>query len=203
MTRAGWGLVLALLMAPLTGSIAAQEKPAAAAGPVLVVETVKGTVEIELYPADAPKTVAHITALVKRNFYNGLRVHRVVPDFVVQFGDPLTRDMTKKQLWGTGGSGRVVGVAETKRTHKLGGDGARGRPGQGRFADVHPAAKLGDRARRQVRRLRAGDLGHGGRAEDRHRRHRPPCHAEALTSHKAQITSHNYNRRSEAQFCDL
>jgi len=119
MTRGSWIVVIALLMAPLTGTIAAQEKPAAA-GPVLVVETAKGTIEIELYPADAPKTVAHITALVKRNFYNGLRVHRVVPDFVVQFGDPLTRDLTKKQLWGTGGSGRVVGVAETKRTHKLG-----------------------------------------------------------------------------------
>jgi len=122
MTRAGWGLMLAVLMAPIAGSIAAQEpapKPAAA-GPVLVVETMKGTIEIEMYPADAPKTVAQITALAKRNFYNGLRVHRVVPDFVVQFGDPLTRDMTKKAMWGTGGSGRVIGAAETKRIHRLG-----------------------------------------------------------------------------------
>jgi len=110
-------------MAPLTAGVAAQEKPApkpAATVPVLVVDTVKGIIEIEMYPADAPKTVAHITGLVKRNFYNGLRVHRVVPDFVVQFGDPLTRDLTKKQLWGTGGSGRTIGVAETKRIHRLG-----------------------------------------------------------------------------------
>jgi len=116
-------LVTPLLMAPLTAGVAAQEKPApkpAATGPVLVVDTVKGIIEIEMYPADAPKTVAHITGLVKRNFYNGLRVHRVVPDFVVQFGDPLTRDLTKKQLWGTGGSGRTIGVAETKRIHRLG-----------------------------------------------------------------------------------
>jgi peptidyl-prolyl cis-trans isomerase B (cyclophilin B) len=126
--------MIALLTAPLAGSIAAQQsapkpvpapapeaaaKPAPAA-PVLVVDTAKGIVEIEMYSADAPKTVAQITALAKRNFYNGLRVHRVVPDFVVQFGDPLTRDMTKKGLWGTGGSGRVIGVAETKRTHRLG-----------------------------------------------------------------------------------
>ena len=132
MRRIGWALMVAMLMAPLAGSIAAQEPKAtppakpdagakpAAAGPVLVVETAKGMIEIEMYPADAPKTVAQITALAKRNFYNGLRIHRVVPDFVVQFGDPLTRDMTKKGLWGTGGSGRVVGVAETKRTHRLG-----------------------------------------------------------------------------------
>lgn len=134
MRRARWAVVLALVIAPLAGIVAAQEaapKPAPApkpdaaakppaAGPVLVVETVKGTIEIEMYPADAPKTVAQITALAKRNFYNGLRVHRVVPDFVVQFGDPLTRDMTKKGAWGTGGSGRVIGVAETKRKHQLG-----------------------------------------------------------------------------------
>jgi peptidyl-prolyl cis-trans isomerase B (cyclophilin B) len=110
---------MALLTAPLAGSIASQE-PKPAAGPMLVVETAKGTIEIEMYPADAPRTVEQITALAKRNFYNGLRVHRVVPDFVVQFGDPLTRDMTKKGLWGTGGSGRVIGAAETKRTHRLG-----------------------------------------------------------------------------------
>jgi cyclophilin family peptidyl-prolyl cis-trans isomerase len=125
MRRAGWVFMMAVLMAPLAESIAAQDAGAPTpkpppAGPVLVIDTAKGIVEIEMYPADAPKTVAQITALAKRNFYNGLRVHRVVPDFVVQFGDPLTRDMTKKGAWGTGGSGRVIGVGETKRTHRLG-----------------------------------------------------------------------------------
>src|SRR5688500_1517490 len=77
---------------------------------------------METYPNEAPKTVEHILALVKRNFYNGLRVHRVVPGFVVQFGDPLTRDMTKRDRWGTGGSGRPIGAAEIspKRPHRLG-----------------------------------------------------------------------------------
>jgi peptidyl-prolyl cis-trans isomerase B (cyclophilin B) len=92
-------------------------KPATAAGPMLLVETVKGNIEIQLYPADAPKTVEHILALVKRNFYNGQRVHRVVPGFVVQWGDPQTRDMTKRDRWGSGGSGRTIGVAEVKRKH--------------------------------------------------------------------------------------
>jgi cyclophilin family peptidyl-prolyl cis-trans isomerase len=77
---------------------------------------------MEMYPNEAPNSVEHILTLARRNFYNGLRVHRVVPGFVVQFGDPLTRDMTKKALWGSGGSGRTVGVAEIspKRPHKLG-----------------------------------------------------------------------------------
>jgi len=117
------------------GQRAAAPAPAAArgpqtpkspdAGPVIVFETVKGTFEMETYPNEAPKTVEHILALVKRNFYNGQRVHRVVPGFVIQFGDPQTRDMTKRDQWGRGfgaGSGKPIGVAEFSktRTHVLG-----------------------------------------------------------------------------------
>jgi peptidyl-prolyl cis-trans isomerase B (cyclophilin B) len=92
------------------------------AGPVLVVETVKGTFEFETYPNEAPKTVEHVLALVKQRFYNGLRVHRAVPSFVVQFGDPQTRDMTKRDDWGTRDSGDPIGVLEVskKRTHVTG-----------------------------------------------------------------------------------
>jgi cyclophilin family peptidyl-prolyl cis-trans isomerase len=95
-------------------------KPTPGAGPVIVVETVKGTFEFETYPDDAPKSVEQILRLVKRNFYNGLRVHRVEPNFVVQFGDPKTRDMTKRDSWGQtagGGSGKPVGVAEISKKH--------------------------------------------------------------------------------------
>jgi cyclophilin family peptidyl-prolyl cis-trans isomerase len=90
--------------------------------PVVVFETTKGSFEVEFYPNEAPKSVEHILTLVRRNFYNGLRIHRFVPGFVVQFGDPQTRDMTKKAYWGAGGSGRTIGAAEisAKRPHKLG-----------------------------------------------------------------------------------
>ena len=116
--------------APRGRAAAAVPGPAGAprsegAGPVIVFETVKGAFEIETYPTEAPKTVEHILALVRRNFYNGQRVHRVVPGFVIQFGDPQTRDMTKREQWGRGfgaGSGKQIGVAEFNklRTHKLG-----------------------------------------------------------------------------------
>lgn len=102
-------------------------KPAAApAGPVVVIETAKGTIEFETYPEDAPKTVEQVLTLVKKNFYRGLRFHRVEKNFVVQVGDPRTRDVTKMDQWGkggsVGGSGRPIGVAEfsKKRTHKKG-----------------------------------------------------------------------------------
>jgi len=97
----------------------AQAKPAATspgAGPVIVVETVKGTFEFETYPNEAPKTVARIVELVQKRFYNGQRVHRVVPNFVMQVGDPATRDMTRQADWGRGGSGTPIGVAEITKT---------------------------------------------------------------------------------------
>ena len=143
MTR-GFAIILLMLTVALE-SLGAQRgaaakpaapaaKPVASAGPVLVVETVKGIIEIQTFPADAPKTVEHIVALAKRNFYNGLRVHRVVPGFVVQFGDPQTRDMTKRDRWGSGGSGRSIGVAEVKRKH-IPGAVAAAHPGDPRLGD--------------------------------------------------------------------
>lgn len=93
-------------------------KPAAApAGPVIVLETAKGTIEIETYPQEAPKTVAYIVGLIKKNFYNGQRFHRVEPNFVIQIGDPQTRDMTKQASWGQGNSGTPIGVAEISTKH--------------------------------------------------------------------------------------
>ncbi|MEZ5418945.1 MAG: peptidylprolyl isomerase [Vicinamibacterales bacterium] len=115
-------LVPAVALAALVSAPAFAQAPAAPAGPVIVVETSRGVFEFETYPNEAPKTVARILELVKQRFYNGQRIHRVVPGFVVQWGDPQTRDMTKKDRWGTGGSGKPIGVAEiTKtRTHVLG-----------------------------------------------------------------------------------
>lgn len=53
-----------------------------------IITTAKGTIEIELYPTDAPKTVTNFSTLSKRGYYNNLTFHRVVPGFVIQGGDP-------------------------------------------------------------------------------------------------------------------
>src|SRR4026208_515032 len=82
------------------------------AGPVIVLETVKGVIEFETYPEEAPKTVAQIVGLVKRGFYNGQRFPRAEPNFVVQVGDPQSRNMTLQEWWGRSGSGKPIGVAE-------------------------------------------------------------------------------------------
>jgi cyclophilin family peptidyl-prolyl cis-trans isomerase len=94
-------------------------------GPIIVVETSKGTFEFETFPDDAPKTVEHLVALVKRGFYDGQRIHRAMPGFLVQWGDPRSRDTAQDADWGRGAeasSGAPVGVAEIskKRLHTEG-----------------------------------------------------------------------------------
>ena len=133
---------------PATAARPAPVAKPAASGPILVIETVKGPIEIQTYPAEAPKTVEHITALAKRNFYNGQRVHRVEPGFVVQFGDPQTRDMTKRDRWGTGGSGKPIGVGEPSPKHKhVIGAVAMAHPGDPKLADSQMYIMLGPAAR--------------------------------------------------------
>lgn len=98
------------------------QQPSPGAGPIVVLDTVKGTIEFETYPEEAPKTVARVLELVKKNFYNGLRFHRAEPNFVVQVGDPVSRDMSRQAWWGRQGSGKPIGVSEItkKRRHLLG-----------------------------------------------------------------------------------
>lgn len=87
-------------------------------GQIVVLETVKGIIEFETYPDTAPRAVAHVLALVQKRFYAGLRFHRVVPNFVIQIGDPTTRDFTKRENWGSYSSGTPVGVSELSKTRR-------------------------------------------------------------------------------------
>jgi len=73
------------------------------------IQTQYGTIDIQLYSKDAPKTVARILELVKKGFYDGLTFHRVVPGFVVQGGDPKGD--------GTGGSGQNLPAEFNNHEH--------------------------------------------------------------------------------------
>lgn len=72
-------------------------------GETAVLETSLGTIEIELYRADAPKTVENFVKLAGKKSFDGLRFHRVAKGFVIQTGDPLSRDISLMAKWGTGG----------------------------------------------------------------------------------------------------
>jgi cyclophilin family peptidyl-prolyl cis-trans isomerase len=102
-------------------ALAFAQKPSPGAGPIVVLDTEKGVIEFETYPEEAPKTVAQIVGLVKKNFYNGQRFHRAEMG-LVQIGDPQSKNVLMKDWWGRNDTGKPVGVAEItkKRRHVRG-----------------------------------------------------------------------------------
>lgn len=68
------------------------------------ITTNKGVIEIA-FGDKTPETVKNFTKLAAENFYNGVRFHRVIKDFMIQTGDPLSKDKTNEAAWGTGGPG--------------------------------------------------------------------------------------------------
>lgn len=65
-----------------------------------VIETDKGTIRFELLEADAPKTTENFRLLADRNYYDGVIFHRVIPNFMVQGGDPLGEGYGGESAWG-------------------------------------------------------------------------------------------------------
>ncbi len=114
--------VVAVAMLACIAAQPAQQSPPAS---VVVVETSKGMFSFVTYPAEAPKTVKHVVDLVRSGFYDGQRFHRAIPGFVVQWGDPQSRNPSQETVWGRGqgaSSGQPIGMAEItkKRTHVAG-----------------------------------------------------------------------------------
>jgi peptidyl-prolyl cis-trans isomerase B (cyclophilin B) len=76
--------------------------------PQVRLETTKGTIDLELFEDDAPNTVANFVSLVESGFYDGIAFHRVIPNFMIQVGDPKTKDEALRHEWGTGGPGYCI-----------------------------------------------------------------------------------------------
>ena len=82
-------------------------------------ETNRGTITAELYDTDAPLTVANFEKLANSNFYDGVKFHRVIADFVVQGGDPFSRDLPAGDgRVGTGGPGWKIKCETAGNPHK-------------------------------------------------------------------------------------
>lgn len=69
-----------------------------------VITTNKGVIEMT-FATDTPETVKNFAKLAASGFYDGTRFHRVIRDFMIQGGDPLSKDLANKNSWGTGGPG--------------------------------------------------------------------------------------------------
>jgi peptidyl-prolyl cis-trans isomerase B (cyclophilin B) len=71
------------------------------------IETSKGTIHLNLFEKDAPKTVANFVDLAKKGFYDGTAFHRVIANFMIQGGDPLSKTPGNPRV-GTGGPGYTI-----------------------------------------------------------------------------------------------
>tara|TARA_B100001142_G_scaffold288474_1_gene304665 strand:- start:2897 stop:3499 length:603 start_codon:yes stop_codon:yes gene_type:complete len=87
--------------------------------PTSVIETKFGNIELRFFPDDAPKHVDNFLTLAGSGFYDGTIFHRVIPGFMIQGGDPLTKG-TDKSLYGTGGPDYEIPSEFNKRPHKRG-----------------------------------------------------------------------------------
>ena len=84
------------------------EKKEESGTPAVVFDTNKGRIAIEVFIDTMPVTGENFVKLAKEGFYNGTKFHRVIENFMIQGGDPNTKDDTKMELWGTGGPGYVI-----------------------------------------------------------------------------------------------
>jgi peptidyl-prolyl cis-trans isomerase B (cyclophilin B) len=81
------------------------------------IETDKGTIVADLFDEEAPGTVANFEKLANSEFYDGTRFHRVISNFLIQGGDPLSRDPNNRRV-GTGGPGYTIKCETHRNTHR-------------------------------------------------------------------------------------
>lgn len=81
------------------------------------IETEKGTIVADLFDEEAPNTVANFEKLANSEFYDGTRFHRVISNFMIQGGDPLSRDPGNRRV-GTGGPGYTIKCETHRNTHR-------------------------------------------------------------------------------------
>ena len=90
------------------------------AGEVAVITTTEGVMVAEFWPDVAPATVANFEKLAKSGFYDGTCFHRIIKGFMIQGGDPKSKDASKENEWGTGGPGYSIKAEFNGKSHQLG-----------------------------------------------------------------------------------
>src|SRR5688572_7180682 len=118
-------LGLAVVATPVRGEEKKEEKkeptPATAATApkeVAVIKTSEGEMVAEFWSDVAPKTVENFKKLAKAGFYDGTAFHRVIKGFMIQGGDPLTKDESQQSRWGTGDPGYKIEAEFNKKSHE-------------------------------------------------------------------------------------
>lgn len=87
---------------------------------VAVIKTTAGEMVVEFWTDVAPQTVENFKKLARQGFYNGTAFHRIVKGFMIQGGDPLTKDAAMSGRWGTGGPGYQIKAEFNEKSHVRG-----------------------------------------------------------------------------------
>ena len=104
-----------------TPAAVTNQAPAAAnTNDVGVITTSEGVMVVEFYPDVAPHHVANFEKLAKAGFYDGTCFHRVIPGFMIQGGDPNTKNENAKNTWGMGGPGYTIKAEFNSKHHARG-----------------------------------------------------------------------------------
>src|SRR5580704_2662299 len=112
--------LFSLLLACTLGAISLSSSARAADKEVAVLKTSQGEMVVEFWPDVAPNTVNNFIKLAKSGFYDGTAFHRIIKGFMVQGGDPLTKDASQEGAWGTGGPGYNVNAEFNDHSHQYG-----------------------------------------------------------------------------------
>lgn len=112
--------VMAIVSLLLVPALSAEEPKTEQQAPHVILKTKFGEMEIVLFPDLAPKHVESFLKLAKSGFYNGTIFHRILPGFMIQGGDPLTKDPANRNKYGTGGPGYTVSAEFSKVVHEKG-----------------------------------------------------------------------------------
>ena len=99
---------------------AEEQKPMNSAKEVAVIKTSEGEMVAEFWPEVAPNTVENFKKLARSGFYDGTAFHRIVKGFMIQGGDPLTKDPAQESRYGTGDPGYKIKAEFNDRSHERG-----------------------------------------------------------------------------------
>jgi peptidyl-prolyl cis-trans isomerase B (cyclophilin B) len=114
-------LINLLAAALVSASVKAEEKnPMNSTNEVAVIKTSEGEMVAEFWPDVAPNTVENFKKLARSGFYDGTAFHRIVKGFMIQGGDPLTKDPAKESRYGTGDPGYKIKAEFNDRSHERG-----------------------------------------------------------------------------------
>jgi peptidyl-prolyl cis-trans isomerase B (cyclophilin B) len=113
-------LLTCMSLVASVGTWAAQGAETAEPNEVAVLQTSEGTLVLELWSDVAPKTVENFKKLANKGFYDGTAFHRIIKGFMIQGGDPNTKDPTKEKDFGKGGPGYTIKGEVNQRPHVRG-----------------------------------------------------------------------------------